>query len=111
MRLSQVHPPTFHQPWRGAAAREEAAAGVAPGPNGPSGPPSSFGDAGPPSSTAEAAEQLDHPAERVSAGSTSSVQDAAHLTAPAADVLPASYHGPLYRSKVRPARMVSHKVS
>ena len=102
MGLFQVHPPTFHQPWRGAAAREEAAAGVAPGPNGPSGPPSSFGDAGPPSSTAEAAELLDHPAERVSAGSTGSAQDAAHLTAPAADVAPAAYRGPTRLLRVCP---------
>ncbi len=111
MGLLQVHPPTFHQPWRGAAAREEAAAGVAGGPKGPSGPPSSFGDVGPPSSTAEAADLLGHPAERVSAGSTGSAQDAAHLTAPAADVLPASYLGPTRRSEVCPDSTVSHQVS
>ena len=103
MGLFQVHPPTFHQPWRTAAAREEAAAGVAPASNGTSGPPSSSGDARPPSSAAEAADLLDHPAERASAGSTGSVQDAAHLTAPAADLLPASYRGPTPSSEVRPA--------
>ena len=61
----QVHPPTFHQPWRSSAAREEEAAALAAAPVAPV-----------------------HPGDGIVG------QDAAHLRAPIAETLPTSSHGP-----------------
>ena len=63
--MSQVHPPTFHQPWRSAAARSEEAAAPAAAPAAPADP-----------------------------GAQLVMQDAAHLRAPAPEQLPMSSFGP-----------------
>ena len=62
----QVHPPTFHQPWRSSAVREEEAAALAAAPVAP----------------------VVHPGDEVVG------QHAAHLRAPVAQTLPTSSHGP-----------------
>ena len=81
--MMQVHPPTYHQPYRSSAVREESAAAAA------------AAAAALPAAT-KAAPSADSLAEPADAGNEKAVQDAAHLTARAApvDALPPSSHGP-----------------
>lgn len=81
--MMQVHPPTYHQPYRSSAVKEENAAAAA------------AAAAAFPAAT-EVAPSADSLAEPADAGNERAVQDAAHVTAPAAPVeeLPPSSHGP-----------------
>lgn len=75
-----MHGPTYHQPWRSAAVREEEAAAAAL--------------VIPAAASVAAAPAAPAPTEATEAGTENIKEDAAHLRAPAAETLPPSSHGP-----------------